>query len=225
MKKSEVANYKNECNSISWEEIYQVLCKRHTKEIQDQLLKGRVAIAGLGGLGSTIAIALARAGVGHLHLIDFDKVDLSNLNRQQYRIKDLGKFKTDCLKEIIKEINPYLSINTDTIKLDSRTASTIFMQDDIVCEAFDCPETKAMLVDSFFNSYGSEKKLVSASGMAGLGSSNLIQTKKMNSRFYLCGDGISGIENGQSLMAPRVGICACHQANMIIRLLVGKETI
>ena len=79
---------------ISQEEIYKTLCERHTPKVQDQLLKGKVAIVGLGGLGSNIAVALARAGVGHLKLIDFDKVDLSNLNRQQYRIKDIGRNKT-----------------------------------------------------------------------------------------------------------------------------------
>lgn len=210
---------------LSEKEIYEALCERHTKVVQDKLVEGRVAIAGLGGLGSTIAIALARAGVGHLHLIDFDRVDISNLNRQQYRIKDIGRYKTECLLENIREINPYLAIRTDTIRIDEKNVGTIFREDDIVCEAFDKPEAKSMLVDGFFSYYGNEKKLLSGSGMAGYASSNLIQTKKLNERFYLSGDLTNGLEAGMGLMAPRVGICACHQANMIIRLLIGETDV
>lgn len=211
--------------NITWEAYYHTLCERHTKEVQDCLLQSSVAIAGLGGLGSTIAIALARAGVGRLHLIDFDRVDLSNLNRQQYRMKDIGKYKTECLKEIILESNPFIDIELDTIKVNNENIADIFINDHIVCEAFDDSNMKAMLVDGFFANYDKDKKLVSASGMAGCESSNIIVTKKINSRFYLCGDGVTGIEKGACLMAPRVGICAGHQANMIIRLLLGKVDV
>ena len=67
---------------ISQEALSAALCQRHSPEVQQQLSRGRVAIAGLGGLGSHVAIFLARIGVGHLHLIDFDRVELTNLNRQ-----------------------------------------------------------------------------------------------------------------------------------------------
>ncbi|MDD2414645.1 MAG: ThiF family adenylyltransferase, partial [Eubacteriaceae bacterium] len=86
---------------VSKEAVYKELCRRQGKEVQDTLLAGRAAVAGLGGLGSTIAIALARAGVGHLHLIDFDRVDSSNLNRQQYRISDIGELKTEVMAKTI----------------------------------------------------------------------------------------------------------------------------
>ncbi|MDD7404183.1 MAG: sulfur carrier protein ThiS adenylyltransferase ThiF [Butyribacter sp.] len=210
---------------VSKEEIDAALCERHTKEVHTILSAGKVAIAGLGGLGSTIAIALARAGVGHLHLIDFDKVDISNLNRQQYRLKDIGRNKTECLKEIIQDINPYLTIKTDTVRVTEDNIQELFEQEDIICEAFDRPEAKSMLVDGFFTYFGQTKKLVSGSGMAGYASSNLIQTRKINDHFYLAGDMTNGLEKGMSLMAPRVGICAGHQANMIIRLLLGETEV
>ena len=76
---------------VSREEIRAALLDRHTAATQDKLDVARVAICGLGGLGSTIAVALTRIGVGHLHLIDFDRVDMTNLNRQQYLLKDLGQ--------------------------------------------------------------------------------------------------------------------------------------
>lgn len=207
---------------LTKEEIYEALCERHTKVLQDKLQDARVAIAGLGGLGSTIAIALARAGVGHLHLIDFDKVDISNLNRQQYRIMDIGLNKTDCLKEQIALINPYLDVTTDTLRVTPENIKNLFENDTIICEAFDKPEAKSMLVDGFFTYCSSDKVLVSGSGMAGYESSNLITTKKLNKRFYITGDMENGLEKGMSLMAPRVGICACHEANMIIRLIAGE---
>lgn len=203
------------------EEVYEELCKRHTKEIQDKLSKAKVAVAGLGGLGSTIAIALARTWVGHLHIIDFDMVDLSNLNRQQYRMMDIGRYKTDALREQLLLINPYLDIQIDTVKVTKENVKELFQEDDIICEAFDRPEAKAMLVNSFFEYYP-YKKLVSGSGMAGYGNSNDILTRKVTKNFYLCGDGKTGIEKANGLMAPRVGICAAHEANMVIGLILGE---
>lgn len=212
-----------EGSTITWEQMYESLCERHTKELQDKLLMGRVAIAGLGGLGSNIAVALARAGVGTLHLIDFDTVELSNLNRQQYRIKDLGRKKTEALADIIKEINPFVTLKLDFIRLQSDNIKDIFREDDIICEAFDKAEAKAMLVDAVFQQYGTDKILLTGSGMGGYHSSNKIVTRKLNQRFYICGDEKNGLEEGQSLIAPRVFICAGHEANMVIRLLAGEN--
>lgn len=206
------------------EEVYEELCKRHTRGVQDKISKAKVAVVGLGGLGSTIAVALARVWVGHLHIIDFDLVDLSNLNRQQYRMMDLGRYKTEALREQLLLINPYLDIQIDTVKVTEDKVKELFQEDDIICEAFDGPEAKAMLVNSFFEHYP-HKRLVSGSGMAGYGSSNDILTRKITKNFYLCGDGKTGIEQANGLMAPRVGICAAHEANMVIRLILGEVNV
>lgn len=206
------------------EEIYTALCQRHGKAVQDKLSKAKIAIAGLGGLGSNIAIALARIGVGHLHLVDFDKVDLTNLNRQHYFIRHLGQYKTDALKEQILEINPYLQVKTDCLKITADQIPSLFREADIICEAFDVPENKAMLVNTVLEQMP-DKWLLSGNGMAGYGNSNLIQTKKILPKFYLSGDNISDNDQ-QSLMAPRVAICAAHEANMAAELIInhlGKE--
>ena len=206
------------------EEIYSALCQRHGKTVQDKLSKAKIAIAGLGGLGSNIAIALSRIGVGHLHLVDFDKVDLTNLNRQHYFIRHLGQYKTDALKEQILEINPYLQVKTDCLKITADQIPSLFREADIICEAFDVPENKAMLVNTVLEQMP-DKWLLSGNGMAGYGESNLIQTKKILPKFYLSGDNISGNDQ-QSLMAPRVAICAAHEANMAAELIInhlGKE--
>ncbi len=162
------------------EEIRESLRQRHGSHIQAKLENGRVAVAGLGGLGY-VAVMLARAGVGTLHLIDFDRVDLSNLNRQEYWISQLGQYKTEAMKEILLQINPYLKIETDTVRLNEENILEIFQKDQIVCEAFDRAESKAMLINTLLT----ERKdvvLVSGSGMAGFYSSNAIQTVKKNEK-------------------------------------------
>ena len=209
---------------LTKEEIKAALEERHSPEIQEKLSAGRVAIAGLGGLGSNVAYSLTRLGVGHLHLIDFDVVDITNLNRQQYFMEHLGMPKTDALESLLKKINPYLDIQTDCVRVTEDNIRELFGEWDIVCEAFDDPSAKAMLVNGILECFP-EKKLVSASGMAGFGSSNSIVTKKVSDNFYLCGDRVSAPEYGRGLMAPRVAICAAHEANMITRLILGEEDV
>lgn len=200
------------------------LIERHGYEIYNKLNNSKIAIAGLGGLGSNVAMALARAGVGEIFLVDFDFVDISNLNRQQYFIEDLGQVKTEALSKKIRAVNPVIRIKTKQIKVTEENANEIFEDYNIVCECFDKAENKAMLINALLSNRD-DTVVVSASGMAGYGSGNTILTKKINERFYLCGDGVSGIEEGMSLMAPRVGICANHQANMALRLLLDIKEI
>lgn len=203
------------------EEMMGALEKRHGEERQKKFYEGRVAICGLGGLGSNIAICLARAGVGKLHLVDFDRVDISNLNRQQYAAAQLGMEKTEALEANLKAIAPYIEIKTDTIRITEDNLIELLEEDDIVCEAFDNPEAKAMLVNGILE-YFPEKYLVSASGMAGFGSANSIRTRRLSERFYLCGDGVSDVSDGIGLVSARVMVCAAHQAHMILRILSGE---
>lgn len=209
---------------FSKEDIDQALWERHSLETQEKLSSGRVAIAGLGGLGSNVAFALARIGVGHLHLIDFDQVDLTNLNRQQYFLKHVGRNKTDALKEQLLEINPYLEIITDCVRVTEENLIFLFQEEDIICEAFDDPDAKAMLACGILEHFP-DKKLVSASGLAGYESSNLIHTRRVSRNFYLCGDEKTEAVYGKGLMAPRAALCAAHEANMITRLLLGEDDV
>ena len=209
---------------FSKEGINQALWERHSLETQEKLSSGRVAIAGLGGLGSNVAFALARIGVGHLHLIDFDRVDLTNLNRQQYFLKHVGRNKTDALKEQLLEINPYLEIITDCVRVTEENLIFLFQEEDIICEAFDDPDAKAMMACGILEHFP-DKKLVSASGLAGYESSNLIHTRRVSRNFYLCGDEKTEAVYGKGLMAPRAVLCAAHEANMITRLLLGEDDV
>ena len=132
------------------EEWMKALNDRHGIEFQEKISSTTVAVCGLGGLGSNIAIALARAGIGKLILIDFDKVDITNLHRQQYKANQIGMSKTEALQDNLKEINPYLETEIHTIRLDENNAKGILADADIICEAFDNAECKAMLVNLFF---------------------------------------------------------------------------
>ncbi len=200
-----------------------MMAARHTPGVFEKVKAARVGIAGLGGLGSHIAFALARTGVGHLHLVDFDIVEPSNLNRQCYRICDLGKQKTEALADALYAVNPYLTITTDCVRVTSDNAAKIFANDPIVCEAFDAPAAKAALIDAVLSDC-SDAILVAASGMAGFDSCNTIKTRQITERFYLCGDEHTAAQLGCGLMAPRVSVCAGHEANMILRLIVGEDT-
>ena len=206
----------------SREVMREALNIRHGEELQDKISAARVAVCGLGGLGSNIAIALARAGVGHLHLIDFDRVDLTNLNRQQYAVGQLGQYKTDALRETLALISPYCDVTCDTIKVTEETLPDLLRNEDYICEAFDRAEAKAMLVSGVLEHFP-EKYLVAASGLAGLGSAKTIQTRPVSRRFYLCGDGTSDSSVGLGLVASRVLVCAAHEANMILRLIAGER--
>lgn len=210
--------------AITQKDIQCALEERHSPETQALLSKGSVAVAGLGGLGSNIAIALARIGVGHLHLIDFDKVDLTNLNRQQYFLEHVGMYKTEALYSLLMKINPYLDIRTDCIRVTDENLQELFKNDEIICEAFDNPEAKSTLVCGILEHFP-EKKLIAASGLAGYESSNIIHTRRVSKNFYLCGDEVTESVYGKGLMAPRAALCAAHEANMITRLILGETEV
>lgn len=205
----------------SREVMREALNIRHGEDLQNKISAARVAVCGLGGLGSNIAIALARAGVGHLHLIDFDRVDLTNLHRQQYAVGQLGQYKTDALRETLSLVSPYCDVTCDTIQVTEENLPDLLKAEDYICEAFDRAEAKAMLVSGVLEHFP-EKYLVAGSGLAGLGSANTIQTRRVSQRFYLCGDGTSDSSVGLGLVASRVLVCAAHEANMILRLIAGE---
>ena len=207
---------------ISQEELDRAFDARFPKEMQVKLRSAKVAIAGLGGLGSNIAVMLARSGIGKLLLVDFDVVDVTNLNRQMYFIPQLGKPKAEALPEILRQINPYLTYEAVCVKVTPENVKELFADYPIVCEAFDKPDVKAMLTEQIL-CYYPEKTLICGSGMAGYGPSNTIRTRKINDHFYICGDGVSGAMPGRGLMAPRVTICAAHEANMVLRCVLGLD--
>lgn len=189
----------------------------------DALIEGAsVCILGLGGLGSNIGVYLARSGIGKLVLVDFDQVEASNLNRQYYSLGHIGMKKTQALVEVIRSINPFIDLETIDTKINRDNIMDIVKGQQIICEALDDPVTKSMVVSEVLANYN-DKLVIAASGMAGLDDANLIRTQKKFSRLYICGDERSDFEHIPSMMTPRVSICAGHQANIILRLIMGLE--
>ena len=184
---------------LTQEEWMGALNARHGKERQEKFSRAVVAVCGLGGLGSNVAIALARAGIGKLILIDFDRVDVTNLNRQQYKASQLGMNKTEALAQNLREINPFIRLETHAVRISEENAQELLQEADVVCEAFDVPEAKAMLANFVLENMP-EKYLVAGSGMAGFGSPNTIQTRRITGRFYLCGDTVSDVNDGIGLV-------------------------
>lgn len=209
---------------ISRDEWNEALIARHGQVLHDRFSSSTVAICGLGGLGSNIAIALARAGIGRLILVDFDRVDITNLHRQQYKAEQIGEYKTEALAANLLEISPYTEVKGVTEKVTEDNFPELLEGADIVCEAFDNAEAKAMLVNGVLQKLP-ECYLVAASGMAGMGSPNRIETRRITDRFYLCGDGVSDVEETMGLVAPRVMLCAAHQAQTVLRILAGEYEV
>jgi len=199
-----------------------LMMARHTPGIHQKIRRSVVGIAGLGGLGSPIAVALARVGVGRLILVDFDVVEPSNLNRQQYFVHQIGMPKTEALRMNISAINPYVNVQTHQEKLDRGNIERIFQEAEVVVEAFDRAEEKMMLIN-IVSEKMPDKYIVAASGVAGYGDNNEIKTVRFSSKIFIVGDHKTAAQPGIGLMAPRVGIAAHHQANIVLRILLGEE--
>ena len=207
--------------NVTKQALYQARVERHGKEAVQKLQNACVGIAGLGGLGSHIAVSLARMGVGKLVLADFDRVDVTNLHRQQYFTEQVGLLKTEALADTLRKIDPWIQLELHPVRLTPENLPTIFGGCSILCEAFDKAEEKAMLLETVLTELP-HTTVVSGSGMAGVGSVNEIQTRKAMNRLYLCGDGKTDVAEYGSLFASRVAVCAGHQAHMVLRLLLGE---
>ena len=203
------------------EEMNKALEMRHGKELNNRFSRATVAVCGLGGLGSNISISLARAGVGKLILIDFDEVDVTNLHRQQYKVHQVGMEKTKAMEENLQEISPYITVEAISVKINEENAQSLLQEADIICEAFDQADQKAMLVNIVLEKMP-DKYLVAASGMAGIGTTNSIKTRRIAKKFYLCGDGTSDVADNHGLFSARVMLCAAHQAHTVLRILAGE---
>lgn len=226
-KKKEKVVKNTKINSYKFDEeiekkFLKEISKRNIENSLEKLQKARVCILGAGGLGSNIAIMLARSSVGYLHIVDFDLVEVSNLNRQAYFLEDIGKMKTEAIKNKIEKINPLVKVDIENTKITDKNIGRIIKKENIIVEAVDDAKTKAMIVNEVLEKH-SGKTIVSASGMAGLEDSNNIKIKRIMNNLYISGDGYTDFEEYRGIMSPRVMICAGHQANTVLRIILEKE--
>jgi len=204
------------------DELEALMASRHTPGVHERVKAATVGIAGLGGLGSAVAIALARVGVGRLVVADFDVVEPSNLNRQQYFVDQLGLPKCEALAANLKRVNPYVKLQAHNARVTPDNAGVLFGEVDVLVEAFDRADQKAMLMESFAAARP-DKPVVMASGLAGHGPGGTIGIRRLGKRVYVIGDLESEARPGRGLMAPRVGVAAHMQANTVLRLLLGED--
>ncbi len=198
--------------------LEKAIFSRHDPKVLAALRSATVGIAGAGGLGSNIAIALARAGAGSLILADFDRIEPSNLNRQQYTVKQIGLRKVKALRANLKLIAPFTRCKAHDIKVKPSNVDRLFGAADLLIEAFDKAEEKGMLINSWLQLHP-DKPVIAASGLAGYGGNSRLHTRRMGN-LYICGDGESQCPPGISPMAPRVAIVANMQANLAVELLM-----
>lgn len=170
----------------------------------------KIGIAGVGGIGSNVARHLAQAGAATLLIVDFDRVEVSNIDRQFYREDQAGQKKTDCLKENLRAINPDIKIETVNKKIEPGDAANIFRDCDIVVEGFDQKQLKKMLIEEMC---GTEKKLVSASGIAGRDLTGV--TIKKIGNCQVVGDLVSD-QDEYTLFPPKIALVAAHMASIVL---------
>ncbi|MBS4056563.1 MAG: sulfur carrier protein ThiS adenylyltransferase ThiF [Bacteroidales bacterium] len=190
-------------------------------EIRRRLAQKTVGVAGCGGLGSNAAMALARIGLKHFVLVDFDVVEESNLNRQYYFRNQLGEKKVKALSDNMLAVDCSLSITAWDMRLEADKVKEIFAGCDLIIEAFDRAESKQMLAESVMSCL-SDKILIMGLGMAGVGKSELIRQEQWDEQVYVCGDLVSEIDEELPPLAPRVGIVANMQANLALELLLRE---
>jgi sulfur carrier protein ThiS adenylyltransferase len=177
-----------------------------------------VGIAGVGGLGSNCAVALARVGTGTLIIADFDLVSEDNLNRQYYFYDQIGKPKVDALKENIKKINPSVNVISHNIRLTKKNIRVLFKDCDVIIEAFDQARQKEMLIETILTEFPG-KKLVLGLGVAGWGKNDNIHCRQIDNLF-ICGDEVSEIAPDLPPLAQKVGVVENMQANIVLELLL-----
>lgn len=190
------------------------------KKFSEKIKRYTIGIAGLGGLGSNAAVSLARTGIGKLILVDYDKVEKSNLNRQYYFLDQIGKNKTTAITENIKKITPETKITTHNKKLEKNNIPSFFKNADLIIEALDKAETKTVFIENIQKNLP-ETPIIAASGVTGYGNNERIQTKKMGN-LYIIYDKKAKPSDKDILTGPRISLIANMQANLALEILLNK---
>jgi len=177
-----------------------------------------VGIAGCGGLGSNAAVALVRSGVGRLILLDNDRVEEANLNRQYYFTEDVGRAKVDALAAHLRGINPRVDLTLHRERLTADRVAGVFGGAHLLVEAFDLAENKHWLIESWAAAFP-DRPVVVGNGLGGIGRTGELRVMRAGN-IYFCGDGTT--DSAVGLCAARVALVANMQANVALELLLEK---
>ncbi len=201
------------------EELEYMLIARHTPQIHEKIKQAKVAIAGLGGLGSNIAMSLARMGIGTLKIVDYDVVEPSNLNRQNYTIAQIGELKTTATRANIEAVTTITKVIDECVLIEKDNIQQLFEGYDIIIEALDNANIKYTLITEALKI--NNTFIIGASGVAGVFDTELFTTKRIKDKCIIVGDFESEAQQGLGLMATRVSVAANIQANIAIRKIIG----
>ncbi len=179
----------------------------------------KIGIAGAGGLGSNCAASLVRVGFRRLKIVDFDRVEASNLDRQFFFEDQIGLPKTEALRKNLLRINSELELHTEEIRLDEDNVKAIFGDCGIVAECLDRPESKSMLISGL---HPLGIPVVSVSGLGGIGSSDEITIHRIHPKLVVIGDLRSDVAQRPAL-SPRVLVAAAKQADVILEYVTGPR--
>ena len=196
--------------------------KQKFDKIKEKLRNSSVGIAGTGGLGSNAAVALARAGIGKLILVDFDKIEKSNLDRQYFFLDQVGKIKVEALKDNIKRIDSTVKVQALKQKLEKGSMEKPFHNVDVVIEALDNATTKMEFIEEILLKLP-DKPVVAASGVTGYGNSDRIVTKRFGT-LHICYDGYAKSSEDDILLAPRVCLMANWEADLALKIILGEDS-
>ncbi len=192
-----------------------------SNKIKMKLQKSSVGIAGVGGLGSNVAVSLARAGIGRIVIVDFDTVEESNLTRQYYFRDQIGMLKVKALKRTIHRIDKSVKVDIFNNMLMKNNIDEYFHNVDVIVEALDSAQIKTMFIEEVMQKLPNVP-IVGCSGVAGYGHSDRIYTKKLG-KLYMVYDEKAKDCNDDVLMAPRIILMANWQANIVLEIILGED--
>lgn len=193
------------------------LTRYFSKNQLDSLARITVGIAGAGGLGSNIAMLLARCGVENFLIIDHDYIDPSNLNRQHYWPEQIGQPKVTALQQHLKNLNGSIKVSPHIIKLSPDNINNFIPGAPLWLEALDDGAIKKIFVECALM-HG--VKTIAASGIAGCGGPPL-KTRKIGN-LYLVGDMQTSIAHAPPL-APRVMQAAAMMADLALQIILDHK--
>ena len=169
----------------------------------------KIGIAGVGGIGSNVALNLVRSGIAWLKIIDFDRVESGNLNRQFYFADQIGMYKVEALMVNLTRINPAIRLDALVQRVEAENCAQLFADCDLIVEGFDRQEDKKML----FETFAREKLVVSASGIAGADLATIRSRRIGNG--YIVGDFTTDCAHAP-LFCHKVSTVANHMSACIL---------
>jgi molybdopterin/thiamine biosynthesis adenylyltransferase len=207
----------------------QIMLPQIDVEGQQKLLDAHVLIIGMGGLGSPAAIYLTAAGIGSMTLVDFDRVELTNLQRQiVHHNDDIGIPKVDSAKRNLLSINPNVQITSIDIRPDQQALEKLVQQADVVLDASDNYDTRFAINAACV---AHRVPLVSGAAIRFEGQISVFDKRRHDSPCYNCLYPVSGDEeqtcSENGILAPVVGIIGSMQALEAIKIIcaIGETLV